>query len=74
MNERATQMKKTTPQPGKPYQDGDDWYFTYHTLNGDKKMGPYKSLELAQNEFVKALRLHEANGYSDGDISVITSN
>lgn len=63
-------MKTTTQQPSRPFKKENKWFFTYFTLNGPRDYGPYPDEETANNESIKALRLHEANGYTDGDLYV----
>lgn len=60
----------TTNQPTPLKREGD-WFFTYYMLSGPVDYGPYPDEETAEQGFIKALRIHEANGYTDGDIVVI---
>jgi hypothetical protein len=64
-------MKQTTPQPSRPFERDSKWYFTYYMVKGPVEYGPYPDEASAEADFVKALRIHEANGYTDGDVSVI---
>ncbi len=63
-------MPETTPQPSMPFEEGGEWFFTFYTLKGPRKIGPYPDEQSALNESNKAVRLHAANGYTDGDVWV----
>ena len=65
-------MKITTPQPSPPFEKENGWFFTYYMLSGPVDYGPYPDEETANCEFIKGLRIHEANGYTDGDIAILT--
>jgi hypothetical protein len=64
-------MNKTTPQPSPPLERDGKWFFTYYFLAGPKEIGPFADEAAARQEFGRAIRLHEANGYTDGTISII---
>jgi hypothetical protein len=63
---------QSTPQPTPPYQQDGKWFFTHYTLKGEQKIGPYENEAIAKIDFIKALRIHEANGYTDGNVGIIS--
>jgi hypothetical protein len=61
---------KTTSQPTFPYERDGKWYFTYFTLSGPKEWGPYADETIAQIESSKVARIHQANGFTDGEVGI----
>jgi hypothetical protein len=64
-------MKQKTPQPSLPWERDSKWYYTYYTLAGPEERGPFPSREIAHEQSSIALRIHEANGYTDGDVTAV---
>jgi hypothetical protein len=62
-------MALQTPQPRQPFERDGKWYFVRYTLKGSQEMGHYEDEVDAKADFLKTLRIHEANGYSDGEIA-----
>jgi hypothetical protein len=65
-------MNKTTQQPSLPWERDGKWYFTYYYLSGPKEIGPYEDQETARQESWRAVRLHQANGYTDGTTRILS--
>lgn len=64
-------MATQTPQPTPPYERDGKWWFTYYKLAGPEELGPYHTEAAAHQDFITALRIHEANGYTDGPINSV---
>lgn len=62
---------KMTRQPTPPINRDGKWYFTYYTLKGPRELGPYDDEETVKTDFIKVLRIHQANGHTDGIIGII---
>jgi hypothetical protein len=64
-------MATHTPQPSPPHERDGKWFFTYHKLTGPEEIGPYDNEAAALKDFEVALRIHAANGYTDGPINSV---
>ena len=69
----AGSMTTRTQQPSLPYVRDGNWFFTYYKLAGPEEIGPYQDESTAKQAFNAALRVHEANGYTDGPITSVIS-
>jgi hypothetical protein len=66
-------MTTKTPQPSPPYMRDGKWFFTFYKVLGPEDIGPYEDEIAAKQVFITALRVHEANGYTDGPITSVIS-
>jgi hypothetical protein len=64
-------ISRQTSQPSLPWERDGKWYYTYYTLAGPEERGPFTDRETAREQSSIAVRIHEANGYTDGDVTAV---
>lgn len=69
--EAYSYMEAKTQQPSPPYEREGKWFITYYKLAGPVELGPYENEAVAYEAFITALRIHEANGYTDGPVNSV---